>query len=352
MAGAGRFSKPYYDTVHAQADFIPLPLNFSSSYYPSGHMYQYKEGYMAQKEVPGHLDRLDGRQDGLYVYPTPLYKVHVYIVDHGLDVNHPGKPRYFLHAHTCTLVCARRSWGSFNACLSLIDISGKASMPYNPHKVSNKSMEHGTQAASLVAGAMAGVTKTASLIGIAVCNGPTKHATDQDFREALDWVLNHLDRGVSNVIVVSMATDFFADVFSENMYKRFMERDVLFVFPPLSNRNPSVLTMHTKMQVAGSICVGGLTEDLNFFGGTSPNNTDIAMVADRFLVAACRVNDHYFGYQMSSDASLATAVVGGMAAVFLSRRKYTGAAEASHIGAGKSEHACVTHDSDSHLLLS
>lgn len=83
-------SQQYYDEIAIRPDAVPLTRGVPAGY-PTDHIYEYKEGYMAQKKAPEHLDILDGRLDGLYIYPAPFRNVTVYIVDHGVDIHHPGK---------------------------------------------------------------------------------------------------------------------------------------------------------------------------------------------------------------------------------------------------------------------
>lgn len=121
------------------------------------------------------LDRIDGAKDGRYEYIGDGKSVRIYIVDTGVDANHPELAGRVL-----------QGFDAFNQNLSQSDCNG-----------------HGTHVAGVVAGTTYGVAKAASVVPVRVLNCSGQGNTSS-LLAGINWILSAHPRGSVGIVNMSL----------------------------------------------------------------------------------------------------------------------------------------------------
>lgn len=127
----------------------------------------------AQEQAPWYLDNLDSLEDGIYNYISSGSGVKIYVLDTGVDADHPQ-------------LVGRVSDGydAFSENLQKEDCHG-----------------HGTHIAGIAAGQHYGVAKSATIVPVRVLNCKA-YGTTTTLLSGIDWVLS---QGGGEVSVVNMS---------------------------------------------------------------------------------------------------------------------------------------------------
>jgi subtilisin family serine protease len=121
------------------------------------------------------LDRIDGAKDGKYEYVGNGKSVRIYIVDTGVDANHPELAGRVL-----------QGFDAFNQNLSQSDCNG-----------------HGTHVAGVVAGTTYGVAKAASVVPVRVLNCSGQGNTSS-LLAGINWILSAHPGGSIGIVNMSL----------------------------------------------------------------------------------------------------------------------------------------------------
>ena len=121
------------------------------------------------------LDRIDGAKDGKYEYVGDGKSVRIYIVDTGVDANHPELAGRVL-----------QGFDAFNQNLSQSDCNG-----------------HGTHVAGVVAGTTYGVAKAASVVPVRVLNCSGQGNTSS-LLAGINWILSAHPSGSVGIVNMSL----------------------------------------------------------------------------------------------------------------------------------------------------
>lgn len=121
------------------------------------------------------LDRIDGIKDGKYEYVGDGKSIRIYIVDTGVDANHPELAGRVL-----------QGFDAFNQNLSQSDCNG-----------------HGTHVAGVVAGTTYGVAKAASVVPVRVLNCSGQGNTSS-LLAGINWILSAHPAGTVGIVNMSL----------------------------------------------------------------------------------------------------------------------------------------------------